>query len=694
MSQITFNSLLNTSSQGAPSNSEPNHGFSYANLLIAEQRAASSITETGKALAAIPQNEKEIVEFYVSQLVRDRTDCYDLWSCMSQDERDRQRDFHLSCCIFAVANIPSDQRAEIFNDALQFITPQMTIEESAQILKRLANIAPDQRAEIVHGALQLITAGTCAYESAQILESLANIAPDQRADIIQGTLKLLSCQEGVQGKSCILIAVSHIAPGQTAEVVELALKLVTQGEDPLLVAVIVYTLNDITQDQRAQIIEQALQLIRPGLNNENRFSILRKLVKLPSDERAEMIQLVLKVNNADPQAVMKEIGDISPNQRTEIVDIALQLITPQMSSRAQIKTISQLAKLPANERTEIVQLILNANRLDPGDMIEGLAEVRANERAQIFDLSIQLIAPEMFFFQKIEIMRRLVSIPVNERAHIAHLALQLINPEMGGWDRILIIRGLWNVPPDQRANYVQQQIHAQQGQLLQNAQAIAAQGLNVHANDRDERTRAAMELLRQHQGEIPRNRINEAVKEFIQYLNDREMDPQDKQLAQRALLAPKREDEVFGGLISQEPFTLLGLETSGEEVIGRLWIFLSDLVEPDRINAKVGMISALKNSYDHMGARVCDQGKTQRLLTAVLQGRLEGVNIELTEEMQIPTTQAIRMFFSIEAHQHIQQLEPLLEAARRFCDENTLIADRGGFLREIREYAEKSGFSD
>jgi len=76
----------------------------------------------------------------------------------------------------------------------------------------------------------------------------------------------------------------------------------------------------------------------------------------------------------------------------------------------------------------------------------------------------------------------------------------------------------------------------------------------------------------------------------------------------------------------------------------------------------------------------------------VLQGRLEGVNIELTEEMQISTTQAIRMFFSIEAHQYIQQLKPLLEAARKFCDQNTLIANRADFVREIREYAQNSGF--
>ena len=85
--------------------------------------------------------------------------------------------------------------------------------------------------------------------------------------------------------------------------------------------------------------------------------------------------------------------------------------------------------------------------------------------------------------------------------------------------------------------------------------------------------------------------------------------------------------------------------------------------------------------------------KTQRLLIAVLQGRLPGVNIELIEEMQVPIAQAIQMFFSIEAHQHIQQLQPLLEAARRFCDQNPLI-NQADFFREIRQYAQNSGFGD
>jgi len=304
-----------------------------------------------------------------------------------------------------------------------------------------------------------------------------------------------------------------------------------------------------------------------------------------------------------------------------------------------------------------------------------------------------LITPQMGSYERVRIINQLANIARDQRAEIVQLALQLITPEMRAYDRNMIMQDLLNIDPDQRTNYVQQRRQGQQAHLFQNVHVLAQHGLNVHANDRDERVRAAMELFRQHQGAIPRDRINQAVEEFIQYLNNREMDPQDKQLAERALLAPKNEDEVFGALISKGTFTLLGVETSGKEVIGRLWVFASELAEPDRTNAKAGMISALKNSYDHMATRVCDQGKTQRLLIAVLQGRLAGVNIELIEEMKFPIAQAIQMFFSIEANQHIQQLQPLLEAARRFCDQNPLI-NQEDFLREIKQYAQNSGFGD
>ena len=124
-------------------------------------------------------------------------------------------------------------------------------------------------------------------------------------------------------------------------------------------------------------------------------------------------------------------------------------------------------------------------------------------------------------------------------------------------------------------------------------------------------------------------------------------------------------------------------------MIGRHWIFASELAEPDQTNAKSSMISALQSSYE-AGDRVCNQGKTHRQVVGVLQGRLAGVDIELRSEMQLPTPQAVGMFFHIERHKNIRQLAPLIEAANRYCDENPAV-DRADFIRAIGVYAEVQG---
>lgn len=69
------------------------------------------------------------------------------------------------------------------------------------------------------------------------------------------------------------------------------------------------------------------------------------------------------------------------------------------------------------------------------------------------------------------------------------------------------------------------------------------------------------------------------------------------------------------------------------------------------------------------------------------------MDIELTPEMQVPTRRAVEMFFNVEAHRNIEQLEPLIDAANRFCDENPAV-NRNDFVREIREYAQAQGFGN
>ncbi len=223
-----------------------------------------------------------------------------------------------------------------------------------------------------------------------------------------------------------------------------------------------------------------------------------------------------------------------------------------------------------------------------------------------------------------------------------------------------------------------------------NDRIVAEPGTAVHEGNRDRQVKAAIALLREDQGEIPQDRIEQAVREFTQYLHDHQ-DGEHKQLALRALLAPQ-DGETFGPLIDENDFTILGLKISGEEVIGRLWVFASKLKEPEQTNAKEGIVSGLKDSCSSDGSRVCNPGKVQRLIVSVLQGRLEEVDIELLGT-EVSTEGALNMFFCVEAHQKIKQLEPLIEAANRFCEENPLVK-RDDFLRKIRQFAELGRFAE
>jgi hypothetical protein len=375
-----------------------------------------------------------------------------------------------------------------------------------------------------------------SYSIVDILKELANIAPNQRDAIIQQALQFITPRMFIDDRANILRAVVNIAP-----------------------------------DQRVEIIQGALQLITPGMFPYRRIAIINELTNIAADQGAEIIELILQlinyqVSDSKRVEIVKSLAGIAINERVEIIEAALQVITPEMDG------------------------------YDRAIIIRDLVNIAADQRSEIVELALQLITPQMnHYYERVDIINQLANIAADQRSEIVELALQLITPQMRGYERTMIIENLANVNRDQRANYVQDWIERGQARLFRNPRVLARNGLNVHANNRDERVRAAMKLLRQHQGEIPRNRINQSVGEFIQYLNDREMDLQDKQLAKRALLAPKDEREVFGALISEDVFTLLGLETSGKEVIGRLWIFASEIAEPDKTNAKVGMISALKN---------------------------------------------------------------------------------------------------
>jgi hypothetical protein len=221
--------------------------------------------------------------------------------------------------------------------------------------------------------------------------------------------------------------------------------------------------------------------------------------------------------------------------------------------------------------------------------------------------------------------------------------------------------------------------------------AAPAAGINVHANDRDARTKAALESFYATQGDIPQAAQDAAYNELLASIEERE-EPLKTRVKHALFIQDTGHPEFFPCLI-QGQFSVNGLEIHGKELISRLWIYASTLEDVgDRDNAKLSIIQALHDSFNHDGSRVCNQGKTQRLVAGVLQGRLPGVNIEGHELGQVTKQQAVQMFFHIPAHAALLERDDdarveLLAAANAFADVNPNIP-RAEFLAEVAATAD------
>ena len=218
--------------------------------------------------------------------------------------------------------------------------------------------------------------------------------------------------------------------------------------------------------------------------------------------------------------------------------------------------------------------------------------------------------------------------------------------------------------------------------------AAADGGINVHDGARDQLTQNAVLSFYASQNPGPNaDDIETLYQQLIAYINTKPQDLKDSALL--ALNAPKIAMHDFGPLVGGGNFSYLGHEIDGKELVARLWHFASQIADPmDQINAKDGMVAALTDS-SLGGHVVCNQGKTQRLMVAVVQGRMAGINIEAQDFGTVTTAAAINMFFANEANQEITTKDALIAAARTFCNQNPHVV-KEAFLADINRYAEEN----
>ncbi len=221
-------------------------------------------------------------------------------------------------------------------------------------------------------------------------------------------------------------------------------------------------------------------------------------------------------------------------------------------------------------------------------------------------------------------------------------------------------------------------------------EAALLQG-DIDVHDRDEHAMNALQKLKDRQEGINQAQLDQDVTDFIEFL-DAQPESQRKQDALYALLGRLGQEEIWPAFLGpQDEWAIRGYITTGEEVIGRIWRFTETLQEPDKTIAKNGMIAALADSIED-GTRVCNPGKTVRLVLSALQGYMPGIHLDL--HAHIAPSYAAPLFFTavqIELqNETINTREALIDRGNRWLDENPAVIDRAGFIQELNNYADQT----
>ncbi|MCH9613766.1 MAG: hypothetical protein SP1CHLAM54_07750 [Chlamydiia bacterium] len=422
------------------------------------------------------------------------------------------------------------------------------------------------------------------------------------------------------------------------------------GNDPLLAAII--TTGSVALELFTEIAAQVSYAITEMVN----FAV-RTFGSEEMATKALFVQTLLK---------------IPPEERREFTDNMLQILSPEMEEQA---------------RSQFCEVLLSSFQF-----------------TTLFNLEA-LIRGEMCADERLELMERIVELPVQEREKLMEevAACFETSPTADGrCDEVLYelkncrLRLFFTNAADAIVDEAPRATPSSAGDYTY--------GEGVHSNQRDRRAVEAYELLCNLQAGLSPQQLTDAKDAFLAYLG---ADPRGVQA--RAVLDAPSSSTVRGFSPLFMRFTLEGRHIQGENLIGHLWHFASGLGGVEEANAKQGMVGALIDSseyrmdplpYGEQGCqsrylhRICNPGKTVRLITQVLQGReitvgdvtrrvdIDGLDLA---DVMVPTDQAIEQFFLVPARQNIDDPHELLREGLRFCAANPGVNKRA-FIRELGTY--------
>ncbi|CAO5677188.1 MAG: hypothetical protein HEEMFOPI_00708 [Holosporales bacterium] len=205
-----------------------------------------------------------------------------------------------------------------------------------------------------------------------------------------------------------------------------------------------------------------------------------------------------------------------------------------------------------------------------------------------------------------------------------------------GWERRNFIEGFFAQEPketytsDEILEHFNCAIFRMRERRWLDLEGRQVRGVDVHSGDRETKTAQSLGILIRYQGHMSTKMMNDLYAACKNYISTGNFSDNQKARALTALEGSTSTGS-WANLLSQEPSVLFA-NLDGLSIITRLWHFADTYVDEnipgETENARRSFVLACVDSAFSDGDMVCNPGKVQRIVCAVLQGRLQGVEVD------------------------------------------------------------------
>ena len=598
----------------------------------------------------------------------------------------------------------------IFQEMESFASAKASVSALQTSLSSLKDrLQRDGRKDLIDKIDQATSPLIRAYENACITQCLFSKATEEDEHAVQEFMSGLSPSEREHAIAWVpLMKEKGLLQGLQRQDMLLCIKTVCQYSDPksviddavrLLVRIlplqdrltVMEYINSISKEMRSsvidlmcqllagqtrpqeriQILQVAMPLMRSLTKNEiddylvilkpltGKFGIFKMLCGVPKEERGAFCALlndVIKVSvlptaSAIQQFIEVMLGMTQEQRACYIRTTCMLLESASLTSEDAFAVFSTISRVGIENWSDddiilIKQIIdQDTQAFDINRYITTLASVSATDRAEVLRYMLVMSDSAITRSDTIAFMQEILQAASQDREHV-----------LAKWVKL------------QQATPVDRHHHYKDKAVLEDCDKVMASQPPLSVADSVEICEDLTSYLQAPPNSLRKTRALTAL------ISPDMVDAQGKLIKVDALILPCDGIE----------WPCHGLN----QFIACLWRFANGLAEPERTNAREGMISALA-TCNSQGHPICRLGLQQELLLQVVQGRIPNIKIDaLVIDDQEKIIEATKIFFELnnQCNRLIENWTELMQAGEAFCQEHPSVIKKS-FLWHLAQYA-------